>query len=209
MVKLTAPALGQQASGSLAGAITFSNSRGRAYLKKNTKPKQPRSKPQIAMRAYMSFLSKQWSVFTQPARDTWLPKAEAANISPFNAYQRDNLQRLRNFEGPSAATPPTLLGTWILFTNFIAQDGVHSINLGWNVNAVNQGWGSILYIVDTPGGAYTWQDAVHVIPLWTTGWHYWLLTGLTPGTYHFRYSAFTYTGVLRTTYTGARTAIAT
>ena len=57
MVKLTGPAIAQGAAGQLAGELIFSDWKGRAYLKKHRKPKQPRTPPQLAMCAMLRFLS--------------------------------------------------------------------------------------------------------------------------------------------------------
>lgn len=194
MVKLKGPALGQRASGSLAQAVIFSNSRGRAYLKKSAKPKQPRTKPQVAMRAAATFLSPQWSVWVQAVRDTWIPKAKAAEISPFNAYQRDNLARLRNHLAPSAATPPTLLGNHASIDNFSVTGFTRRLRVKWNITNPNQGWGFKIFHVSGTGITPLWSDLIGIAPSLYAGPLTWWWQQNVPGLYWIAYTRFAYTG---------------
>lgn len=194
MVKLTGPVLGQGASGALAESVIFSNSKGRSYAKTYRKPKQPRSQPQVAMRAAMSWLSSQWPNVLTAFRATWLPAANAARISTFNAYQAANLTRLRNDQAPSVFTPPTGTGSGPLIANWQVLDGVRSLTIRFNISNARQGWGISIYNVATTGVQPTWQKLVHVTPAISTGWFDYTWPQTTPGTYWFTFRTFTGTG---------------
>ncbi len=209
MVKLTGPALAQRASGSLGGALIFSSSRGRSYLKKSAKPKQPRTAPQVAMRAFMTFLSDQWKNLSFFDRETWNDLALQSSISPFNAYQRVNLDLLRDHLGPTTQynAPPVGPGGGIASTQAIG--GVRTALLRINLTSVGNNWAVQLYQVPSVGAPYDWNNTIHILPAFTTGWHEWRWTGLAPGTYYVRYAAFTVTGYTKRVFSGTMTPIVT
>ena len=105
MVKLTGPGLGQDAGGKLAGALIFSHSAKGAYLKTYAKPKQPRTDPQMAVRAMMRFLTSQWAALTPSHQITWLPLADQLRLSAYHAYLKYNQERWSHFLGPSKEYP--------------------------------------------------------------------------------------------------------
>jgi len=194
MVKLTGPALGQSASGTLAESVIFSSCKGRSYLKTYKKPKQPRTMPQVAMRAAMSFLSSQWVNVLPAFRETWLPAAQAAAISTFNAYQAANLNRMREGLAPSVFTPPSESGNAALIANWQVLDGIRSITIRFNISDPRQGWGITIYNVPGTGIQPTWHQLIHVTPALSTGWHDYVWPQKTPGTYWFTFKLFTGTG---------------
>lgn len=140
VVKLTGPGLGQKATGSLAGQLTFSDWKGKAYLKKHAKPKQPRTAPQVSMRAMMTFLSQQWSAIAPADQATWNDLAAQTVISPFNAYQKTNLQRWRNYEPPTKAYPAAAAGTQPDVQNYATVCHGNYANLRVLLGALNDGW---------------------------------------------------------------------
>jgi len=94
-------------SGSIAGN-TFSRNRYGAYVRARTKPVNPKTAGQIAVRAAMAFLTDRWSqTLTAGQRTAWnlygsnvnmLNKlGESINLSGFNHYIRSNLEYKRIF----------------------------------------------------------------------------------------------------------------
>lgn len=194
MVKLTGPALGQSASGALAKSVIFSSSKSRSYLKNFKRPKQPRTKPQKAMRAAMSFLSQQWHLISTPYQESWNTIAAAADVSPFNAYMAANLLRFRNGQGLSGSTPPTELGSAASPVSFALAGHVRRLRFTFNITTLNQNWGIYLQHVAGTGIEPTWQDCAHIIATYSTGAYVYDLQPLTAGTYWFTDSRTTYTG---------------
>ena len=141
MVKLTGPGLANEASGSLAGQLTFSNWKGKAYLKKHTKPKQPRTPRQLSMRHTMTFLSQEWNAIPPVYHATWDDLARASNISPFNAYQKVNLQRWRNFQAPSILSPVTETGPIPTWVDWGSIDHGSYATLFIDITNARDGWG--------------------------------------------------------------------
>ena len=76
MVKLQAPCLSLEASGSLAGALVFSKWKGRPYCRSLVTPANPRSGGQVGMRAMFKFLSQKWDAIAAGPKATWEDRAD-------------------------------------------------------------------------------------------------------------------------------------
>jgi len=118
MIKLKAPGLSPDASGSLADALTFSTAKGRAYAKKHAAPKQPRTQAQLAVQTMTGFLAHEWKNLSPADHATWSARANLTRIYPYHAYIAANAKRWHNFRSPSKqdpateATPPIDNGLW-------------------------------------------------------------------------------------------------
>ncbi len=209
MVKLTGPALGQAASGSLAGALTFSQSKGRHYVKSFKKPKQPNTKPQMAMRAAMTFLSQQWGIFSQPYKDTWNGPAAYAGISPFNAFQRENLTRIRNLLGPTVAYPAAETGAKSGGGPWSVVGAPRELVVNIETSVQNQQWAFGLYNVAGGSIQPVWSDLIGIMPTLGTGPHAFPWTQHTPGTYWITFIPFSTTGKFFPPAIGWKSAIVT
>lgn len=194
MVKLIGPALGQAASGSLAGALTFSSSKGRSYVKRYKKPKQPNSKPQMALRAAMTFLSQQWGAFGAGYKATWNDLATYRNISPFNAFQAENLSRFRNHLAPSVVYPATEVGSKCIGGGWDVRGGVREIQVDLTVTAPQDQWAWTIYNVSASLVQPKWYDLIGVLPSLAVSTETFHWPQHTPGTYWITFGQFTTTG---------------
>jgi len=194
MVKLTGPAASMAAAGSLADLLTFSSSKGKRYLKRKSKPKQPRTKPQVSIRAAMGFLSPQWKVPIQTIRDSWIPSAAATQISPFNAYVSANCLRHRNMQGLHLAYPASELGFIASPVSFTVTGHVRRVHFLLDITNLNQNWGLYIHWVSGNSIQPTWEDTLHIIPTYSNGIHEWDWRDVPAGTYWFTDSRTTYTG---------------
>lgn len=191
MVKLTGPGLSHQATGSVASELTFSSWKGKAYLKKHRRPKQPRSKPQVSTRVMMAFLSSQWSAIGAANQATWEPLAEQTNVTPFNAYQAYNLARNRNLRRPAQAYPATEAGSSGGFGVLNITGGVRMLTIILPVTSVQDAWAAIFSHVSGPGVQPTWADLVVLEPIPTPGTYTWIWSPLAAGTYCLAFSRST------------------
>lgn len=181
MVKLTGPGLGAAASGTLADELIFSNWKGKAYLKKYAKPKQPRTADQVAMRAILSFLSKAWAAISSADQATWDQLAEPSRISPFNAYQRENLKRWRTFLPPSTTYPP---GTGIQHgstTGYGVVGQRRKMLCTFNILTLPVLWGLTIHHVSGDLVPIKWNDLVHIEHITHTGWYTFTIGPFEPG----------------------------
>jgi len=105
MVKLKGQLLSLDAAGSLGKTMTYSNWKGRAYMKKFTNPVQPNTQAQVGIKEMMSFLAKEWSALSSAAKNSWNELANDSSVSQFDAYVSENLKRYAIRLTPTQAWP--------------------------------------------------------------------------------------------------------
>jgi hypothetical protein len=92
MAKLTGPLHSLSASGSIGGSLTMLQQHGRAIGKKKSKPGGQASAAQLARRALYQACVSGWNAYDAAQKAAWKPAADAAQITPFNAYMRASLR---------------------------------------------------------------------------------------------------------------------
>jgi hypothetical protein len=105
MVKLKGPILSLEASGSLAKTVIVQQNKGRTYMRKLSSPSQPLAAGQVGNRTMFRHLTSHWSDLSAADQATWNPPAEDQNITAFDAYLRENLQRWGIGKDPGNAYP--------------------------------------------------------------------------------------------------------
>ena len=111
MVKVNAPAMSLDASGSIAGALTFSKWKGRNYVRQLVRPSNPRSGGQVGIRSMFKFLTQIWAGLTAGNQATWEDRAADLIASDFNAFISYNQRRWRDFQYPTNEDPAVETGT--------------------------------------------------------------------------------------------------
>lgn len=194
MVKLTGPALAKAASGTLGGALTFSTNKGRAYVKKNTKPKQPRTGPQVGMRLIMAFLARNWVMVHSDRQNTWNENAGKSNISPFNAYVRENQERWRRQQTPSQTFPVPGGGTHGNMGGLTVTGRTNSIDVHYWAGTINEMWACAVHHVTAAGVKGKWKDVCHIQPWYCIGPVDFTIHGFKPGLVWLAFHRFFVTG---------------
>lgn len=111
MVKVNAPMMSLDASGTLGDAITFSKWKGRPYVRERVIPSNPKSGGQTGRRAMFKFLAQAWASLGAPEQASWDDLADQLVASPFNAFISDNMEYWHNFYTPRSAITDTRIGT--------------------------------------------------------------------------------------------------
>lgn len=145
MVKVQAPALSMAASGKLGGAIVFASWKGRPYVRELVRPSNPKSGPQIGVRAMMKFLSQQWAGLSTADKEDWLTRAAATTISNFNAYVAYNMSRWRSFLAPSKTDPATEASTALTVSSLVATGAIHQASVAITPSAGTAIWGYAIF----------------------------------------------------------------
>jgi len=164
MVKVTGPMMSLDASGTVAGTVTFSKWKGRNYVRQRVKPHNPKSVMQISMRAMMKFLSQSWAAVTAPDKASWEDKADARAISTFNAYVSENQNGWRNFDAPKTDEAQATNREPDDWTSYTATPGVREMLLTLTTDgneSVN--WGCIIYRSTTTGFTPSLSNVIAVI----------------------------------------------
>lgn len=186
------------ASGSIAGTITFSKWKGRNYVRQLVTPANPKSALQVSTRAMMRFLSQRWTPdLSALNKASWDDDAAALAVSPFNAYIKTNLSRWTQFTTPSYETPVAGVGAPSTFiTPATATGQVGQASIAWDLNALNDGWGLLIFRSATTGFTPGRDTLIGVGHLLTLTADTFIDTGLAAGTWFYNAQAFTTDGVL-------------
>lgn len=187
MVKLKGPGFGLAASGSLGKAITYSTSKGRAYVKKKPTPKQPRSGPQVSMRAMMTFLSKQWNNLTDNQRATWLNSYPEPHLNEYNSFLKYNLARWRRRTGPTKQFPATGASPIGVVPIIIPTGGVRHVELDMQISGpVFDSWIFLIFHSTIGYQAPVVERLILIQRADDTDHYFWTHSPLTAGTHYYR-----------------------
>lgn len=104
MAKVNGPLFSLEASGKLGNALVYGKWKGRPTVREYVTPANPRTLDQINQRLAISLTTYLW-VNGYSLEGAWDALATAASISPFNAFTRFNVERIK------AGLPPLISPT--------------------------------------------------------------------------------------------------
>lgn len=104
MAKVSGPLMSMEASGTLAGAITFSKWKGRPYVRARVTPHNPRSSAQVGVRSNMAGLVHLYQANKALLDAAFMDRAKQRSISAFNAFT--GAMQTRRSENLYAAQDP-------------------------------------------------------------------------------------------------------
>lgn len=187
MVKVKGPLQSTRASGTLADAVTFSNWKGRPYVKSRALPANPNTAPQAGMRAMFSGLSSSWDALHPMIQATWADLGIIGNVSPFHAYMQENQKRWAQHKAPCMRfTDQDEDATHMDVNTYTATGQVRSVSCELIVNAVLQGWGWLIHRSPTTAFTPGPHTLVHALLNVNVGRSTWIHAPLEPGTYFYR-----------------------
>lgn len=196
MVRLTGPNLAAQASGSLAGLLTFSKSKGRSYAKIKSSPKQPDTIYQHAMKVALGALSSDWTSLTPADKQTWAPLAIPRGITLPNAYIARNTARVRMGDGPTMAYPadPQFPGPAGGIPS--AKTVGRMIRITWTFTVTTNLWYYFIYRVPAPADPITWHRIIGMVNVASPATFNFDDRQPVPGDNHYRMAMSTRDGLL-------------
>jgi hypothetical protein len=184
------------ASGSVAGAMVFSSSKGRPYVRQLVVPSNPNSDAQQGVRASMKGLNNLWASMDDNDKATWESAARQANVSTWNSFVARNQKDFANGmaaqrqDPAEASNPPSIPQT--------ITDSVEGRQATINCLIPHTGetFGVMLWVSPTNNfvpapanmkgiqpGTGTPDDPIQFV-----------LSNLEPGTYYYRLRGFDYAG---------------
>jgi len=182
------------ASGTIGNAVTFATSKGRPYARVRVIPSNPKTGPQVGMRAMMKFLSQQWAGMSDVNKATWLIRAKATNISTFNAFSSYNMRRWRSFTGPSKEDPAAEISTTPAAPTTTVSTGVRQLQLSIADGAQLPDWGWLVYRSTVTGFTPAYSNLVAIVPK-TASPTIHIDAGLIPQAYYYRIQGIMIDGV--------------
>lgn len=183
MVRVAAPALSLDASGTIGDSMVFSKWKGRPYVRVRVIPHNPKSGGQVGIRSMFQFLAKQWAGLTAGNKATWILRAAATNISTFNAFMAYNQFRWRNFLGPSKIDPAAEVSTAPSAPTGVATAGVRQISLAITKGANAPDWGYLIFRSPTITFTPVWSNCIAVKHIDGSGNALYIDTPLAAGSY--------------------------
>lgn len=189
MVKLKGPALSGAAAGALGGTLIFSEAKGRRYLKRWHKPKNPRTPSQKAMRAILRFLSEEWKNLSIPDKALWTPLAAKTNVPNFNAYQAFNIARWRSAKAPSQIPTTDSAGSFGNMGTMQCTAVSRGIKFDFTIIDDGERWANLIFHVPNYEDPWRWDRLVHLIQTRGSGYRSWIWRPLAPGTYNIAHNA--------------------
>lgn len=183
-MKVTAPLMSLDASGTLGKAFVASKWKGRNYMRRHVVPSNPRSAGQTANRAMIAFLSQYWHLMTALNQAEWNALAAQGNFSPFNAFVRYNMNRWKQYTMPFE-TPVSVSAAPSAPTISSSVGGIGQIQLNITEGAGVLNWGTISLLRETADPTDAKQYVVNVsYAAFTAGYaHSVIIPNLSPGTY--------------------------
>lgn len=185
MVRVQAPALSLQASGSIAGAMVYSTWKGRPYVRSLVKPANPRSGGQVGMRAMLKFLAQDWTNVSDANQATWEDRAKQAVVSEFNSFVGYNQFRWRDFLAPTQHDPEADTDTPATLGALSLTAGVRSITVTQAVTTAADGWCILIFRSPTGTFATAFDNLIAVKPISGTDDVVHVDSPLDPGTYYY------------------------
>lgn len=195
MVKVNAPALSLDASGSLAGTLVFSKWKGRNYVRQLTIPANPKSGGQVGVRAMFKFLSQIWDGLSDANKATWLDRAEQLVASNFNGFMSYNQRRWRDFNTPTKEDPATETGTAPSGPTGVATPDVRSITITLTDGANAPDWGYAIFRSLTGTFSLAFSNCIAVVPWSGAATTEYVDSPLEPDTYYYNAVGFMATGL--------------
>jgi len=198
MARVQGPLFSQDASGTVAGTLTYSKWKGRNYVRNRVDPANPKTAKQTGVRAMMQFLAQTWATIAAEVQATWVELADSRQISAFNAFVSNNLSRWQNFLGPSQANPAAETSTPLTISAHTYTGGSKQVTLSLTASG-NTALQGIAIFRDTAEITTTdWTKCIHIIQCTTAGPHVFVDSPLDAGTYHYRACTVQTDGVLGT-----------
>jgi hypothetical protein len=196
MARVRGPLLSRDASGSLAGTLSFLPGPGLTRVRVASPRAFTRSATQIGHEAMYSFLVHEWQSVTTANKATWANAYRNDQITNFQKFIKYNLIRWTHYKAPSIFYPATETGSIGTFTSTTVTPGRHHVSFQWNSANLAMRWGSIIHRSPTNGFTPNKTNVVHVWVNHSAVTISFNDLDLTPGTYYYRLKHFTFAGFL-------------
>ena len=180
------PLFSLEASGTIGNAVVFSRWKGRSYARRHAVPSNPKSVGQVSVRAAMKFLSQLWTSLSPTEQATWEERADAVNVSPFNAYCSYNLFSHRNFLGVTVEFPPALVSTPPTAPTLVLTGGVRSIQIEITPVSSYQDLGFRVHRSDSAVFTPVWNNCIGFVHQEAPDPIDYVDTPLAPGNYYYQ-----------------------
>jgi hypothetical protein len=186
MAKVEGPLFSLEASGTIGDAITYSRWKGIPYARKRVIPANPKSAAQTGIRAMFAFVAAFWDQVAALDQATWNTLAAALNITPFNAYVRENQKRWVDGAFPTQAYPAAEASTGLTVTTQTLTGGAGFATIEITPSGSTDIWGLAIFRGTSALTAGDRSNLVKVLPADGANKVTYIDSNLPAGTYHYR-----------------------
>lgn len=163
MAKVTGPLMSMDASGTVAGSITFGKWKGRNYVRQRVIPSNPQTAAQTGVRSSLAGAAALWKSDTATLKGNFETLASQRNISAFNAFTGFTQQQyskgfgIANNPSPTNAAPtnpPTSIN--------VDADGKY-LTIEWTDSSDSGVWANNVYLKMGSAPTAIWPNLIGVI----------------------------------------------
>lgn len=185
MVKLNAPLMSFDASGTVANAVTFAKWKGRPYARVRVVPANPKTPKQVGIRAVVKFLGQQWASLDDTAKSSWQELATQTNVSPFNAFVGKNAYDWRSQLYPTKTHPAARASTAPSTPTITITAGTRQASIAIAAGSTKPTWGYSIHRSQQTGLTANWTNCVALVQADANGAASYIDTPLQSGTYYY------------------------
>jgi hypothetical protein len=186
------------ASGTIAGAMTFSKWKGRNYVRQCVIPQNPQSAKQLGVRAMMRFLAQYWVNLSAEIKAVWEGMGAGLQISGYNYFIAYNLNRWQNISAPSKEYPAAEASTPLTVTTQTLTGGVGHATIAMTPSGATSIWGFAIFRDTAEITVPSWSNCIRVVEANGANAVTYDDSPLEAGTYHYRTAVINADGILGT-----------
>lgn len=186
MARVEGPLFSLDASGTIGDAVTYSKWKGIPYARKRVIPANPRSAAQTGIRAMFGFVAAFWDQLTSQSKATWDALATSLNVTPINAYVRENMRRWIEGNTPTQDLPAAEASTGLTVTTQTLTGGAGHVSIEITPSGTTDIWGLAIYRDTAAITAPSRANLIKILPADGANAVTYIDSRLDPGTYHYR-----------------------
>lgn len=191
MAKTIGPLMSLDASGTVAGTITFAKWKGRNYVRQRVVPANPQTKAQTGVRATFGGAVALWKADQVNLASAFDTIAKQRNISAFNAFTAAvQKQYSKGFSAANTPDPTNIAPTNNDTSLAVAVEGKY-LAITWTDNTDTDAWASDIYIKDGTDPTAIWNLQAALVALGTEKF---VIGPLPAATYHVGIASVSNTG---------------
>jgi len=198
MARVTAPLLSLDASGTVGQTMTFAGWKGRNYVRQRVIPTNPRSPSQTGVRSMFKFLAQAWAGLLAAEKANYDAQAEALQLSSFNVFMKQNMDRWQLNQGPSKNSPAEETSSALTITTMSLTGGDGNVTVELTPSGGTAIWGYAIYRSISEITTPNFTCCIAVIAADGANAVEYVDSPLDAGTYHYRAAALNDDGVIGT-----------
>jgi hypothetical protein len=178
--------------------MTYAGWKGRNYVRQRVIPTNPRSASQTGVRSMFRFLAQAWSGLLAAEQGDYDAQAEALQLSAFNCFMKQNMDRWQLNQGPSKNSPAEETSDALTITTMSLTGGDGNVTVELTPSGGTSIWGYAIFRSPSEITTPNFTTCIAVIAADGANAVEYVDSPLAAGTYHYRAAALNDDGVIGT-----------